>query len=169
MIGSLIGLFLVYLAYIYLRNLSNCSCVNQVFVERLKNIETLILGLSIFSIITSLIINIFMNDLMSKIKSFATYILYGFIILALIMLIIYAYFIYDTYMFSSTMSIPCDCADGWQKYYIYFQAIVMIFIILGSISTGIKMILSPTLPDYGYKGNNYNKNYKRNKNKRSRK
>ena len=110
-----------------------------------------------------------MNDLMSKIKSFATYILYGFIILALIMLIIYAYFIYDTYMFSSTMSIPCDCADGWQKYYIYFQAIVMIFIILGSISTGIKMILSPTLPDYGYKGNNYNKNYKRNKNKRSRK
>lgn len=169
MFTTIIGLFLVYLAYIYLRNLSNCSCVNQIFVERLKNIETLILGLSIFSIITSLIITFFMNDLISKIKSFATYILYGFIILALIMLIIYAYFIYDTYMFSSTMSIPCDCANGWQKYYIYFQAIVMVLIILGSISTGIKMILSPSSPDYGYKGNNYNKNYKRNKNKRSRK
>ena len=168
MIGSIIGLILVYLVYVYLRNLSNCSCVNQIYVERLKNIETLILTLSIVSLITSVIINIFMNDVISKIKSYVTYILYGFIISALIMLIIYSYFIYDTYMFSSTMSVPCVCANGWQKYYIYFQAITMVLIILGSISTGIKLAMNPSmLFSSGYKGKNYNKNYR--KNKRSKK
>ena len=111
-----------------------------------------------------------MRDLLKNaLLSVKKYLIYGLSIIALIMLIIYSYFIYDTYMFSSTMNVPCKCADGWQKYYIYFQAITMILIILGSISTGIKMILSPSSPDYGYKGNNYNKNYKRNKNKRSRK
>ena len=139
MIGTIIGLILVYLAYVYLRNLSDCSCVNQIFVERLKNIEALILTLSVVSLITSIIIGVFMTDLYGSIEKFKKYILYGFSLLALFMLVVYAYFVYDTYMFSSTMSVPCVCANGWQKYYIYFQAITMVLIILGSISTGIKL------------------------------
>jgi hypothetical protein len=83
------------------------------------------------------------------------------------MLVVYAYFVYDAYMFSSTMSVPCVCANGWQKYYIYFQAATMVLIILGSISTGIKLAMDPSmLFSSGYKGKNYNKNYR--KNKRSR-
>ena len=70
MIGSIIGLILVYLAYVYLRNLSDCSCVNQIFVERLKNIEALILTLSVVSLITSVIISIFMTDLYGSIEKF---------------------------------------------------------------------------------------------------
>ena len=169
MLGSIIGLILVYLAYVYLRNLSECSCVNQIFVERLKNIETLILTLSIVSLITSLIISIFMTDLYESINQIKKYILYGFSLLALIMLVVYAYFVYDTYMFSSTMGVPCVCANGWQKYYIYFQATVMVLIVLGSISTGIKLAMNPSAlfsspsPSTGYKGKNY-----RRKNKRSR-
>lgn len=167
MIGTIIGLILVYLAYVYLRNLSDCSCVNQIFVERLKNIEALILTLSVVSLITSIIIGVFMTDLYGSIEKFKKYILYGFSLLALFMLVVYAYFVYDTYMFSSTMSVPCVCANGWQKYYIYFQAITMVLIILGSISTGIKLAMNPSmLFSSSYKGKNYNKNYR--KNKRSR-
>ena len=168
MIGSIIGLILVYLAYVYLRNLSDCSCVNQIFVERLKNIEALILTLSVVSLITSVIISIFMTDLYGSIEKFKKYILFGFSLLALFMIVVYSYFVYDTYMFSSTMSVPCVCANGWQKYYIYFQAITMVLIILGSISTGIKLAMNPSmLFSSGYKGKNYNKNYR--KNKRSKK
>jgi hypothetical protein len=168
MIGSIIGLILVYLAYVYLRNLSDCSCVNQIYVERLKNIEAIILTLSVVSLITSVIISVFMTDLYGTIVQFKKYILFGFSLLALFMLVVYAYFIYDTYMFSSTMSAPCTCANGWQKYYIYFQATVMVLIVLGSISTGIKLAMDPSmLFSSGYKGKNYNKNYR--KNKRSRK
>ena len=167
MIGSIIGLILVYLAYVYLRNLSDCSCVNQIFVERLKNIEALILTLSVVSLITSVIISVFMTDLYGTIVQFKKYILFGFSLLALFMLVVYAYFVYDAYMFSSTMSVPCVCANGWQKYYIYFQAATMVLIILGSISTGIKLAMDPSmLFSSGYKGKNYNKNYR--KNKRSR-
>ena len=168
MISSIIGLILVYLAYVYLRNLSDCSCVNQIFVERLKNIEALILTLSLVSLITSVIIGIFMTDLYGSIEKFKKYILFGFTLLALFMLVVYAYFVYDTYMFSSTMGVPCVCANGLQKYYIYFQAITMVLIILGSISTGIKLAMNPSmLFSSGYKGKNYNKNYR--KNKRSKK
>jgi hypothetical protein len=167
MIGSIIGLILVYLAYVYLRNLSDCSCVNQIYVERLKNIEALILTLSVVSLITSVIISVFMTDLYGTIVQFKKYILFGFSLLALFMLVVYAYFVYDAYMFSSTMSVPCVCANGWQKYYIYFQAATMVLIILGSISTGIKLAMDPSmLFSSGYKGKNYNKNYR--KNKRSR-
>ena len=181
MIGSIIGLILTYFAYIYLRNLSNCSCVNQIFVERLKNIEALILTLSIFSLITSIIINIFMNDVISKIISYTKYFMYGFGILALIMFIIYCYFVYDTYMFSSTMNIPCKCSDGWQKYYIYFQAITMVLIILGGIATSIRLIMNPsilytTISSYpsssssssssSYGGNKYKRNKKNKRSKR---
>ena len=151
-----------------MRNLSDCSCVNQIYVERLKNIEALILTLSVVSLITSVIISVFMTDLYGTIVQFKKYILFGFSLLALFMLVVYAYFIYDTYMFSSTMSAPCTCANGWQKYYIYFQATVMVLIVLGSISTGIKLAMDPSmLFSSGYKGKNYNKNYR--KNKRSRK
>ena len=168
MIGTIIGLILVYLAYVYLRNLSDCSCVNQIFVERLKNIEALILTLSLVSLITSIIIGVFMTDLYGSIEKFKKYILFGFSLLALFMIVVYSYFVYDTYMFSSTMSVPCVCANGWQKYYIYFQAITMVLIILGSISTGIKLAMNPSmLFSSGYKGKNYNKNYR--KNKRSKK
>ena len=168
MISSIIGLILVYLAYVYLRNLSDCSCVNQIFVERLKNIEALILTLSLVSLITSVIIGVFMTDLYGSIEKFKKYILFGFTLLALFMLVVYAYFVYDTYMFSSTMGVPCACANGWQKYYIYFQACVMVLIVLGSISTGIKLAMNPSMlfsspSPSGYKGKNY-----RRKNKRSR-
>lgn len=171
MIGSIIGLILVYLNYVYLRNLSDCSCVNQIYVERLKNIEALILTLSLVSLITSIIIGVFMTDLYGSIEKFKKYILFGFSLLALFMIVVYAYFVYDTYMFSSTMSVPCVCANGWQKYYIYFQATMMVLIVLGSISTGIKLAMNPSMlfsssPSSGYKGKNYNKNYR--KNKRSR-
>ena len=155
MIANLVGLVLVYFAYIYLRNLSNCSCVNQIYVERLKGIEIIMMSLSIIGIITSLVINLFMKDFTTKlIQNYTKYILYGFTIFALIMMVIYSYFVYDTYMFSSTMSIPCKCADGWQKYYIYFQAISMIFIIIGSAILGISLASG-------------SRNVKRNKNKRS--
>ena len=171
MIGSIIGLILVYLAYVYLRNLSDCSCVNQIYVERLKNIEALILTLSLVSLITSIIIGVFMTDLYGSIEKFKKYILFGFSLLALFMIVVYAYFVYDTYMFSSTMKVPCVCANGWQKYYIYFQAITMVLIVLGSISAGIRLAMNPGMlfsspPSSGYKGKNYNKNYR--KNKRSR-
>ena len=155
MIANLVGLVLVYFAYIYLRNLSNCSCVNQIYVERLKGIEIIMMSLSIIGIITSLVINLFMKDFTTKlIQNYTKYILYGFTIFALIMMVIYSYFVYDTYMFSSTMSIPCKCADGWQKYYIYFQAISMIFMIIGSAILGISLA-------------SCSRNVKRNRNKRS--
>ena len=112
------------------------------------------MSLSIITLITSIILTIFMKNLINKITP---YIIYGFTIFALIISIIYVYFVYDTYMFSSTMSVPCTCADGWQKYYIYFQAITMMLIILGSILISIKQFTFKS----GYQGKHYKHNYKR--------
>ena len=178
-ITSIIITIILYFVYLYLRNLNNCACVNQEYELRLKNIMSIFLTISVLS----LIINLLSPSLAISIMSFndntkrhlALFAILPALIIVVGYIYIYGYFVYDTYMFSSTMSIPCTCANGWQKYYIYFQAIVMVLIILGSVSAGIKMALNPgmlfssTTPAKGYQGKNYNKNYKRNKNKRSRK
>ena len=46
------------------------------------------------------------------------------------MLLFYSYFVYTGYEFWHTMQKNCKCADGWQKYYIYFQTIAYFLILL---------------------------------------
>jgi len=145
MLSTIVGLLLVYLAYAYLRNLNDCSCVNQIYVDRMKYIESILLVIGGISVILSILTNIIMVDLVNMIKKNLGIAALVTALYALFMLIVYMYFVYDTYQFSSTMEIPCKCADGWQKYYIYFQAIMMVFIIFGSAGASLYALTNPRI------------------------
>jgi len=157
MIPEIIGLILLYCAYAYLRNLNNCDCVNQIYTNKLKDLESFFIVLSIIGLISSF----FMVDL----SAMATkYISYAVFIMSVIMIIVYAYFVYDTYMFSTTMQANCLCAEGWQKYYIYFQAFSMMLILVAVAFTIITILENPGIirkvmadmnKPVGYQGKNY--------------
>ncbi len=157
MIAQLIGLVLLYFAYAYLRNLNNCDCVNQIYTNKLKDLESFFIVLSIIGLISSF----FMVDL----SAIATkYISYAVFIMSIIMIIVYAYFVYDTYMFSTTMQANCLCAERWEKYYIYFQAFSMLLILIAAAFTIIAVLGNPGIirkviadmnKPVGYQGKNF--------------
>ena len=128
MLGTLIAIILVYCAYMYLKNLKSCDCVNQTYVGQLANLELIILGLNFLGLFASVVT---MTDLL-KIKAYAKYVMFGIAVYFIGVLILEGYIAYNVYKFQDTMKSPCKCADKWQKYYIYLQGIFAGLIVLST-------------------------------------
>jgi hypothetical protein len=130
-LSTLIGIILLYFAYAYLKNLKNCNCVNSTYTTRLKNLEVVFLVINsiffLFSIFGSLHV---LGAALEKIKNHIfKLIMFG----GISMLLLYSYFVYTGYKFWHTMQDNCACANGWQKYYIYLQTIVLFLILLFTV------------------------------------
>ena len=110
---SLIPILLLYFVYLYLRNLNNCACVNQEYASRLKNIMSIFIFISVISLIINVVSPISLLSFNDTKKHLT---LLPVLIFVVGYIYIYGYFVYDTYMFSSTMQVPCACADGWEKW-----------------------------------------------------
>ena len=47
------------------------------------------------------------------------------IIIAIIMTVVYGYFIYYVYELSKNINKECECSDEWIRYLLYFQSVIM--------------------------------------------
>ena len=118
---SIIITIIMYFVYLYLRNLNNCACVNQEYASRLKNIMSIFIFISVISLIINVVSPISLLSFNDTKKHLT---LLPVLIFVVGYIYIYGYFVYDTYMFSSTMQVPCACADGWEKWYLYLESFV---------------------------------------------
>jgi hypothetical protein len=157
-VSSIIGMALVYLAYVYLVSLKTCDCVNDVYVTRLKNLEAILLGVNaiffIFAILNS-------YHVFGALVKFKNYIFKLAMTGGILMTIYYAFFLYNGVEFWRTMAENCACADKWQKYYIYLQTILSALAIVGTVAVSgvlaygkvplaaITKMVSPSLKNKG--------------------
>ena len=129
-LSSLIGIILLYFAYVYLKNLKNCNCVNSTYTTRLKNLEVVFIVINSIFFLFSIFGSIHLLGALEKIKNH----IFKLIMLGgITMLLFYSYFVYTGYQFWNTMQEKCACANGWQKYYIYAQTTVLFLIILSTV------------------------------------
>ena len=132
-ISSLVIIVLLYFVYMYLRDLNNCSCVDQEYVLRLKNIITIFITISVITLVLNMLAPNIIKSYINNIDTITRH-LYLFALIPLLIIIgyiyVYAYFIYDVYMFSNTMESPCTCANAWQKWYLYLEAWTSAFLLL---------------------------------------
>jgi hypothetical protein len=124
---SLIGIVLLYFAYAYLKSLKTCNCVNSTYTTRLKNLEAVFIVINSIFFLFAIFGSLHILGALEKIKN---HLLKLIMLGGISMLLIYSYFVYTGYKFWHTMQDNCKCADGWQKYYIYLQTIVLFLIIL---------------------------------------
>ena len=133
MLSSTIIIILLYFVYMYLRDLNNCTCVDQEYVTRLKNIITIFITISVITLVLNMLAPNIIKSYINNIDTITRH-LYLFALIPLLIIIgyiyVYAYFIYDVYMFSKTMQVPCTCADAWQKWYLYLEAWTSAFLLL---------------------------------------
>ena len=128
-LSFVVYIVLLYAAYAYLKGLSGCKCVNPTYVDRLKNVELIFLGFNIIGLLLSMFSAL---HILPILKAYKDYLLKFVMIGSLVMLAFYSYFLYNTYYFTTTMKVPCACADKWQKYYVYIQAFTTVLIILST-------------------------------------
>lgn len=133
MFTSSVLIILLYFVYLYLRDLNNCACVNQEYVLRLKNIITIFITISVITLVLNMLSPSIIMSYINNIDTITRH-LYLFALIPLLIIIgyiyVYAYFIYDVYMFSNTMKSPCTCAAAWQKWYLYLEAWTSGFLLL---------------------------------------
>jgi hypothetical protein len=119
-IMSVITIILIYCIYNYLRGLENCECVNQQLVDRIKNIELLLL----VSLTLSLIIGIFYGH--SKLVALfinIPIIMYVAVLYLLFIIGIESYLVYEVYKLRQSLPKKCECADKWQLNLLYVQCV----------------------------------------------
>lgn len=153
-VSSIAGIVLLYFAYSYLQGLKTCKCANDLYVTRLKNLEAILLGLSVILFAVSLLSSFHLFNVLDKIKQ---HVLKIALLGGITMLVYYSYFVYNGYEFWKTLPDKCECADKWQKYYIYLQSIVYFLILLmTTLFTGVLafrkiktgLVAEPTLNRY---------------------
>jgi hypothetical protein len=133
-IASLIGIILLYFAYIYLQGLKTCKCVDSGYTTRLKDLELILLVInSVFFLLV--VLNAF--HLLGALETIKKHIFKLIALVGIAILVFYSYFIYTSYGFWNTMQDNCKCADGWEKYYIYIQTIAFALIILFTVGFGL--------------------------------
>ena len=126
-IVSILSIVILYFVYAYLSGLKTCKCANDLYVTRLKNLEAILLGLNVIMFCFSILSSFHLFNALDKIKQ---HILKIVMLGGITMLIYYSYFVYNGYEFWNTLPDKCDCADKWQKYYIYLQSIIYFLVIL---------------------------------------
>jgi hypothetical protein len=122
---SILNCILIYAAYLYLKKLKSCECVNHDYTDKLAKTEHTLLMLSGISLLLAGF-ELFFKPKHLYNKYFNLYWIYSCVFL-LVILLVDAYFVYYTYHFQRTLQPHCKCANKWQKYYVYYQAIMYSF------------------------------------------
>ena len=138
---SLINCILIYVAYLYLKKLKSCECVNRDYTEKLAKTEHTLFMLTSISLISAGL-ELFFKPKHLYQKYFNLYWIYSYVFF-LVILFVDAYFVYYTYQFQRTLQPHCKCANKWQKYYIYYQAIMYLFVLMGMFFTGYFLLRYP--------------------------
>jgi len=122
---SIVSCILIYAAYLYLKKLKSCECVNHDYTEKLAKTEHTILMLTGISLLLAGL-ELFFKPKNLYNKYFNLYWTCSYVFF-LVILLVDAYFVYYTYHFQRTLKPNCKCANKWQKYYIYYQATMYSF------------------------------------------
>jgi hypothetical protein len=128
-LGSIVSIVILYFVYGYLKGLKTCSCANDLYVTRLKNLEAIQLGLNVIMFCFAILSSFHLFNALDHLKD---HILKIIMLGGITMLIYYSYFAYNGYEFWNTLPEKCECANKWRKYYVYFQTIVYFIIILAT-------------------------------------
>ena len=132
---SIITIVILYFAYSYLDGLKTCSCASDLYATRLKNLESILLGLNVIIFCFAILSSFHLFNALDKIKQ---HILKIAMLGGITMLIYYAFFVYSGYGFWKNLPAKCECADKWPKYYIYLQTIVyFVILLLTTVLTGL--------------------------------
>lgn len=123
MLMTVVNIILIYVVYLYLDNLKTCDCVNQSITAKLKDTQYTILQLTVIGSLLAIINTVF-GMTSSKNKTVKMGIIASYIVLYIASVVIDVKFIYNTYNFHKTLQSPCECANKWQKYVIYIDAIL---------------------------------------------
>lgn len=124
---SVLTIVILYFVYIYLKGLATCNCVNDLYATRLKNLEAILLGFNVIMFCFSLIVSL---NHFNALEKFKKHIMKIIMLGGITMLVYYSYFVYNGYQFWNTLKDKCECADKWQKYYIYLQTFFFFLTIL---------------------------------------
>jgi hypothetical protein len=138
---SIINCILIYAAYLYLKKLKSCECVNHDYTKKLAKTEHTLFMLTSISLILAGI-ELFFKPKQMYHKYFNFYWIYSYVFF-LVILLVDAYFVYYTYHFQRTLQPHCKCANKWQKYYIYYQAIMYLFVLVVMLLTGYVLLRYP--------------------------
>ena len=124
---SVLTIVILYFVYTYLKGLKTCDCVNDTYATRLKNLEGILLGLNVIMFCFTLLASFHLFNALDKFKQ---HVLKIIVLGGITMLVYYSYFAYNGYQFWNTLKDKCECADSWQKYYIYLQSFFFFLTIL---------------------------------------
>ena len=138
---SIVNCILIYAAYLYLKKLKSCECVNHDYTEKLAKTEHTILMLTGISLVLAGL-ELFFKPKHLYNKYFNLYWIYSYVFF-LVILLVDAYFVYYTYHFQRTLKPNCKCANKWQKYYIYYQAIMYLIVLTSILFTCFFLIKNP--------------------------
>lgn len=128
---SILNCILIYAAYLYLKKLKSCECVDHDYTNKLAKTEHTLFVLTSISLILGGL-ELFFKPKRLYNKYFNLYLACSYAFF-LVILLVDAYFVYYTYHFQRTLQPNCECANKWQKYYIYYQAIMNSLVLFGML------------------------------------
>lgn len=140
-INTIITIIVFYFVYYYLEDLKKCSCVNQTYVYNLKKVQQIFLGMNVIILLISTLLNL---NFFPSMKTIEKHLLKGLVLSGILMICFYAYITYNTYYFYSTMGANCECANKWQKYYLYYDAMVGFTILLSTTLVSVMGLVNYT-------------------------
>lgn len=130
---SFIIMAILFSTYKYLGRLDNCSCVvNHDSVKHLKDVEfilVVIITIGLLFRIYYFVSNTTSVDLFKK--YIPLFYLLGLYLIGIIGL--YIYFLYNAYLFTTTLPKNCTCAQKWQIDVIYVQSIIYLISLIGIV------------------------------------
>jgi hypothetical protein len=113
MILSFVLIILILYTYYYLVELSNCPC----FVSNQD--DKLYLDYMKFYLILDLL-SIFISLCLLNTKIPNSLLIFS----VLLVVFIHGYMTYNVYHFYNSIKAYCNCANQWQKYFVYYEGIV---------------------------------------------
>jgi len=128
-INNIIAIIVFYFIYYYLKGLKTCPCINQIYAGNLEKVQEVLLGLNAIMLILSSLLQF---NIFPFFKQFEKHLFKALILSGIVMLLFYTYIVYNTYYFYSTMGANCECANKWEKYYLYYDAVIISFTLLST-------------------------------------
>jgi hypothetical protein len=112
---SVILILILLYTYYYLVELSQCPCFvanqhDKLYLDYMK----FYLLLDLFTIVIALFITKKINHMDHILVIFSV----------LLVIFMHGYMTYNVYYFYKSIKSYCDCANQWQKYFIYYEGIV---------------------------------------------
>jgi hypothetical protein len=133
-LSNILTIIVFYFIYYYLKGLRTCPCVNQLYAGNLEKVQEIFLGLNALMLILTSLLHF---NILPMFKQFEKHLFKALILSGVVMLVFYTYIVYNTYYFYSTMGAHCECANKWEKYYLYYDAIIISFTLLSTLIISI--------------------------------